>query len=485
MTFKSLTEAFLWMEEDLDLFDQRIDGVYFWERVRFGVHRKILEGVGVSGQAHTKLERTLANRVRSASRCTKNLVMKNPCLSPPADILIWGCARRKLEEDGKWWDIYYDPIIDNLDEAVAYFESPYLGMHYTPAKSENIRYMDLINCLAAMKRRLGLVRVAFGSKEAGLLQDLQKKISAVFNVKIDLKEMVGQHLLTRKATLSLYGRLLRRVGPKVVLLDNSYGRETFIEACKDLNIPAVELQHGTLGEYHLAYSYPGPKRVKRTFPDYFFAFGDFWKESVEFPIGKERIFSVGYPYFEKEKEKYAHIHRKDQLLFISQGTIGAEISKFAVELSEREDFSLKIIYKLHPGEYARWRKEYPWLMGTKIKVIDSDNPPLYKLFAESKIQIGGNSTAIYEGLGFGLKTYLLDLSGVESAEALIENHYAELVSSVDELQIKIKKNELATVNIDAEKFFRSNALNNIYNTINEIVHTGKGASGAARKSALG
>ena len=34
MTFGSITEAFLQMEDELDLFNQQVDGVYFWERIR-------------------------------------------------------------------------------------------------------------------------------------------------------------------------------------------------------------------------------------------------------------------------------------------------------------------------------------------------------------------------------------------------------------------------------------------------------------------
>jgi len=130
------------MEDELDLFDQQINGVYFWERIRFSLHHEILKRAGVVGQAHTRLERTAVNRSRSALRSLKNAFAKNPYLAPKSEILFLGSARRKLRSDEKWWDIYCDPIIDHLDRSYVYFESAYLNGHLTPAKTDNIWYLD-------------------------------------------------------------------------------------------------------------------------------------------------------------------------------------------------------------------------------------------------------------------------------------------------------------------------------------------------------
>jgi len=469
MTFKSITEAFLQMEDELDLFNQQIDGVYFWERIRFSLHREILKRAGVIGQAHTRLERTIVNRGRSALRSLKNAFAKNPYLAPKSEVLFLGSGRRKLRSDGKWWDIYCDPIIDHLDRSYVYFESAYLNSHLTPAKTDNIRYLDLPLYLAAARRKFNLVRFSLTTSERKLLNNIRERITDQFNVMIDLEEMVKQDLLIRKSVLPVYRALLKKVSPKLAFVVCSYGRETFIEACKSMEIPVVELQHGVI---NLGYSFPGPKRTKRTFPDYLFAFGDFWKEGTEFPISRDRIYSVGYPYLEDEAKRYAGLEKKNQIVFISQGTVGKEMSKVAVELSQKRDFPLKIVYKLHPGEYARWRKEYPWLVKSGIQVIDDDSIPLYQLFAESKVQVGVNSTAIFEGLNFGLQTILLDLPGVEYMEHLIKGQVARVVASPEELAEKIL--EGGVPQIQTERFFKPGSLNNIKQAMDELLSAGTG-----------
>ena len=127
---------------------------------------------------------------------------------------------------------------------------------------------------------------------------------------------------------------------------------------------------------------------------------------------------------------------KNQILFISQGVIGKYLSKVAFDLAcELKDY--KIIYKLHPGEYETWRQNYPELVEASafdnFEVIDHSEIPLYKLLAESKYQVGAFSTAIYEGMMFGCKTFILDVPGVEYLDDLIGRGYVFKIKDVDDL----------------------------------------------------
>lgn len=467
MSLKILFEKFSQLEEDLDLFNQKIDNVYFWERVRFPVYMHLMESTNITGQPHTRLERTPANIGRRSLLALKNIFYKNPYCVPQAELLFLGSPRRKLLDDGKWWDIYCDPIIEFLDNTYVYLETDYLNRHFTPAKTLNIWYLDFPLFLAAVKQELGISTVSLKKQDVLLLQEIENQLEQRFGVRVDLQRQVIRNLCLRKSTLPVYRRILEKVNPKLVILVESCGKETFIEACKEAHIPVVELQHGVTGKYNPCHSFPGPGQLKRTYPDYLFLFGDFWKEDIQYPIGLDRIYSVGYPYLEREASKYLGVEKQDQLLFISQGTVGEKLSHFAVELSKRKNFSFTIVYKLHPGEYARWRSAYPWLLGTNIKVIDSDDIPLYQLFAESKIQVGLNSTAIYEGLYFNLKTILLNLPGVEYMDRLIEQQIAHLVSSVNEIVEIIQQQRFTK--IDTSYFFKPNARHNVHKILDELL----------------
>jgi len=463
--FKILTNEFYCFEKEFNLFEKKVADIYIWELVRWGIHRQILQRAGVYGQTNTTLGSSLDNPRRRILRGIKNLFVKNAFLSKQCDILFFGVSRRKKMEDGLWWDIYCDPVIDHLkhDYSCLLLERPYQGVHLVPSKTSNIRYFDLVEILASVVRKTKNVRISISKKEQRMLLEIQQQIEERFDVSIDDLSIIALNkLLVRKSELIFYSRLLKKCLPRVVVLICSYGEKVLIEACKNLGIPVVELQHGTsMGRYHPGYSFPKEYKAKLTFPDYLMTFGDFWTNRAEYPIGVDKIFSVGFPYFEKEAKKYHHIEKKEQIVFISQGIIGngKKMSQFAIDLHGKKNFPYDVIYKLHPGEYAGWADEYPWLIGSGVKVVDSDAVPLYRILAESKAQVGVYSTVIYEGLGFGLPTFLLNLPGVEYMEELVESKAVTVISKVDELVEMICQD--AQHKISDEFFFRSNALENV------------------------
>ena len=144
----------------------------------------------------------------------------------------------------------------------------------------------------------------------------------------------------------------------------AYENQAVVAAAKDLGIKVIELQHGTISDYHLGYSYPLKTRLDgeiKYFPDQILTFGDYWINEDNCPISKEDIIPIGFPYFEAQSKDYMNIQPDEhQILFISQGVIGKYLSKLAYQLADKsKDF--KIIYKLHPGEYETWKENYPEL----------------------------------------------------------------------------------------------------------------------------
>ena len=99
---------------------------------------------------------------------------------------------------------------------------------------------------------------------------------------------------------------------------------------------------------------------------------------AHFPIPQEKIIPIGYQYLNEAVEALSNIQKKDQILFLSQGTIGEELSEFAVQMKEIVPNQIQVIYKLHPGEYLRWKTEYKSLYDASqkglISVVAGDSP---------------------------------------------------------------------------------------------------------------
>jgi len=459
--FNSLYEDFLSFEDDLNLLNRTIADVYFWERIRIDIHQRLVSKI------HDNEEGDDTNSTKEyldgLNLILKNLIWNNPWLATEAEYLFYGKGRRKQLKKGEWWDIYIDPIVDTLDKSSVCFERPYRMSHRQPAKTASLRYSDIIEFAGTVPETIGLGTISFDEAELDLLKTIGSELQTRFGVSIPIANRVQSDLSRRRVQLPLFASIIRRVSPRIAFLTSSYyGRETFVEACQLEGVPVVELQHGTITKYHLGYSYPNGE--KRAFPDYFFAFGEFWKDSVELPLPDENVYSVGYPYLNREAGAYKNVRSTDQVVFISQAVVGAELSKFATSVADSAQEDTTIVYKLHPKEYDSWYNEYPWLRSAPLEVV-TDHRPLYRLFAESTAQVGVYSTALFEGLYFGLDTYVVDLPGNEYMDPIIEAECAERISEPAEF---LTSDTGPTGRFDAHYFFENEPIANFKQYVSEI-----------------
>jgi hypothetical protein len=427
-----------------DLFDTMIQQYPIWQAMRFRIARKIAAVQGLEGIAHDVSPPTgLLHNLARLLRLPFWYLVDNPFKISTKELVVLGHPRRKLEQDGLWWDLYCDPVLEKLDMEWAYIDRTHSGVIRRPAKTSSIYSMRLPELMEAIQNRLGITRsLDLGGDENRLLKEIEGDLDAEFGVKTGFAEAAKYRLLRRRFFVPVYLKILRKAKPRLAVVVVSYFTQDFIEACKILGIPVVEFQHGFMGPDHLGYSYPKEvhRKVTGLFPDWFFSFGDYWSRLVDFPISEERIIPIGYPYFDRNRERFAHLPKKRQVLFLSQGIIGRELSQIASRFAqEKSNHGFDVVYKLHPGEYGRWSSEYEWLRDAPLTVISGDTPHLYELFARSAMQVGYSSTAIFEGLGFGLQTMLYRSNDHQASANLVEEGMAIPFMTADELIDLAKK----------------------------------------------
>lgn len=465
------------VEVELDLFNWRPRGVPLWERLRFRTRNHLLQELAEVDVAHdpppdNRLLRRLRQEVIPPLR-------KNPFRSRPTDLLVFGHPRRKLESDGLWWDIYTDPLIEELPWSYLSLEVPLRRGHLTPARTPNLRYVDpstLADPWGVL--RTGTPRRAPGAsllsaKEREEADGFEDALSREFGVPVPFRNSAQTVLSTREVHLPVYERLLRRLAPKAILLVVSYGygRENLIEAAQELRIPTIELQHGTVSRAHPGYSFPRP-RTKEHFPDYFLSFGSAWNGVCDWPIPEERVVDVGFPYLERARERYAHMSERGPgtVLFLSQGPIGRRLWRFALACAELHQ-ELDVVYKIHPGEKERWRAQYEWAGTDLIHVVESDDPPLYELMQSAQLVVGATTTALYEAAGLGKRVAMLsrfataqhmeDFRDVLGTDALFVERPQDLRAAAM-IGGRISAN-------DDGRIFRQNATRNILSFLGPLV----------------
>ena len=389
----------------------------------------------------------------------------------------------KVIFEDEYQDIYSYFLKETLNQYGKSFEtieSPYLNQHFRSnanIKENHVRFNDRILLGSFIHKTRNRGKLHFTEAEKLLINTVKEELETAFKIEIDLFRIIEDHILNFQYDYKKYIELLQKKNPKLVFLVVAYENKALVAACKKMNIEIIELQHGTISPYHLGYSYPENTRkfnneIKEIeyFPDKILSFGDYWKNACPFPIDSGNIISMGFPYFEKKKKTYMKIAEKkdneqigqQQILFISQGVIGKYLSKLAYETASNinESQNYNFIYKLHPGEYGTWRENYDYLTKAvdefdNFTVIDKSEPPLYELFAESHYQIGAFSTAIYEGLAFNCKTFIIDVPGVEYLDDLIDKDIVKKVKNSEELINYINNENISIQEYDKDYFFKN------------------------------
>ena len=481
-TVKEICQKIWNLEEKYELNHKEIQGCYPWQLIRMYLYYEITRKTNVFESAQQS-SLSLFDKINSFLPFLKNSISSNPLSgSENVDVLIFDHPRKVIFED-EYQDIYSYFLKDTLNQYGKSFEtieSPYLNQHFrnkNNIKENHVRFNDRILLGSFIHKTRNRGKLPFTEEENQLINAVKEELETAFKIEIDLFRIMEDHILNFQYDYKKYIELLQKKNPKLVFLVVAYENKALVAACKKMNIEIIELQHGTISPYHLGYSYPENtmkfnNEIKEIeyFPDKILSFGDYWKNACSFPIDSENIISMGFPYFEENSKTYMKIAEKkdneqigqQQILFISQGVIGKYLSKLAYETASNinESQNYNFIYKLHPGEYGTWRENYDYLTKAvdefdNFTVIDKSEPPLYELFAESHCQIGAFSTAIYEGLAFNCKTFIIDVPGVEYLDDLIDKDIVKKVKNSEELINYINNENISIQEYDKDYFFKN------------------------------
>lgn len=458
-----LVEEILKREEKYHLCEKQINGFHFWQYERFNIYIDMRTPDKLLKKPKTKKWRALKYYITHGRQVGKGTQI---------DICFLAHPRRCLR-DGKYECIYTDEIAKKFPHSVT-LERFYEEGHLEPAQSPNMVYMDRINMEAALYGvwKMNLCRRSSRKIEKTIYAEVNEAMYGLLTsrqVADSAHRAVGAYY-RYQYTYKKLKKMLMRMNPKIVVEVVSYNHKCMIinEICKELGITTIELQHGCIWKNHLAYNYPVGSVIGQ-FPDKIYLFGDCYKSDIRYPISKDKLISVGFPYFEREIAKYKKCQRKDKrytVLFLSQGRVTRGLSDVATEFYKITDSQkVRIIYKLHPTEYEDWKEIHPKLENSGVEIVGKDGIPLYNCFSISDAQVGVYSTALYEGLGFGIRTFIYDQEGVQFVRQLIEARIAELIGSAEEMLDKLQQSK--EVNYDVEFFWKHNAMENMVKALQD------------------
>ena len=404
-----------------------------------------------------------------------------------------GTESRKFR-DGKFYDIYMDPFYEMLGDSFFVFEWPtpagyrrdyrgkiysknYVPMHI-PVFSKTFFNLGIYTLLKRKK---------FTIKSEMLLQDIISFFSK--NTRINKNKLMREIHDAIAVFFYLKGffvKLLVNIQPKAVLIRCGYGRVhmALSQACRELSIPAVELQHGIITKYGAGYVKSTESDNRDCVPVYLLTYGDAFTDIVRKGnlFNREKVITVGFPYIEELKEAPPSVDKRLKefisnfsvnLLITSQWTVADEIKTFIIEMSKELGGNIGIVYKPHPRDWRTYTdmKKYGNIFLTN-KYDD-----IYEILKVVDIHSTVYSTTAIEALAFGKPNIFIDLAGKTNIREIIDivdNRTSFMTVSppqfIETLEYIISNYESVSRAAlkTSEAFFKPNAKKNFENFLNSI-----------------
>jgi hypothetical protein len=431
-TFEKVLSEFETIEKELALDRSLIEGVPWWDAVRYPIFQEVLKKLDLLEKPEIKDDKVnLSGKFSLLYKVFLNIISsfspRSPLWIRKNSILIWGNPRRKWQ-DKHYIDCFVDPFIDLLPRfsKFAVLEKGAVYGHLKPAATHNLFYADNIQSVALI---LYSIRKKF-TKLSGCLrevEELERRLEQVFCVELRLKKQVENQIHRWKSIYPLMYRFFKFKRPSHFFIVVSAGHEAVISAAKDAGVPTYELQHGSPARGKLNYDYSSGL-AKHSFPDFFLSFGEYWSRSIILPLPRQRVISFGYPYLAKKIASKSNVYlKKNRLLVVSQPVHAMALAELAIKISQYNQNKIEVIFRPHPSELHHGEPNYFRILRLSGVTIADRNSDLYFLFAQSSWQVGVYSTALYEGLCFGVACFVARLPGFEKMQPLVDIGLARII----------------------------------------------------------
>lgn len=423
-SLRDIRDQFIDIERKYSLFSWKAGGIFFWKLVRIDVFKKITEKKGVmeDGQPLSGMEKVQCF-FRMIQYMIKNRSRKR--LLTPHKILFLTHGRKE-KRNGEYVDIYLDGLIREYhpEDIILLDRSDHYGRHYAGSE-RNLLYFEHAGMLGSIFYPPGLTPVRGFKQMAGDIKKVEQEIQEIFGIPINLEGLIRKRIVRFHFEKRYFQSLLAKIKPEKIYMAVAYGKEELIAAAREQGIETIEVQHGLISNYHMAYYYPYDAPVPYL-PDRYILFGQYWKDSTR--MADNVMAEVGRFHYITEQYDLVSTQKEETALFISQGAIGKRLQKIAVEFADKRQ--IRCMYKLHPSEFHDWEKKYPELQKCEKRgniTVISKQHSVYELLGLCRYVIGVCSTALYEALMFDCQAYVLPIEGYQYMDHMIEHKFIKLL----------------------------------------------------------
>ena len=481
MDLSAVFARFSAFERDAGLFSRELCGVRFWHLIRNQLYAADLlpQMVGMDNPHPDVILGVAARKRLPLSTRAADVLFGNPRFALKGRNVLFSLTPRLAKgPGGEQLRLMLDWFLPRLKSSFAVLERDLVAGVRTCHDGCGRKFR-----WAVVERKVSRYRAteafkAFKPEIDAAAEALVDEIGAALGVSLPASRMaskLGAAVAYDRVGVKELKAWLVRLRTRCVVEVVHYGMMNLLlsKSARELGIPSVELQHGTVYPAHVAYNLPVSDSPYS--PDFFLAWGDWWiGQTRNFPA--RRAVSTGYPFLEDALARHPRKPRDEapRVLFISQGTIGKRLSELAVELCRIMGPACQVTFKPHPNETKSWRTLYPALADSGVEVAEDATRGIYSWLAESDAVAGVYSTAMIEGLVWGARAYVFrSLPGADTMSSFCSSGAAEYVEGAEDLAARLRilfsANAGGATSFNKSDFFADNAAANIVAAIDRIV----------------
>jgi hypothetical protein len=299
-------------------------------------------------------------------------------------------------------------------------------------------------------------------------------------------EPLLQNLDLKKIKMSLYNFywskffykiILLKVKPEFVFLSNT-SEYSLIAASSELNIKSIEFQHGVFTSYHkdVFKDHAISFKNKLIIPNKILLFGEYWLSYFNnLQFYKDILCVIGSPkidYYRNIQNEIIKTKNYIDILVTTQGYAIDDLIKFINDFIFISNNKLicNLYIKLHPGyDYDTSLYINNFSQYDNVFIIAGDEEPsTFDLLLNSDYHLSISSACHFDALGLGVPTIILALKNYETILEIHNKNFAFLANTPQELFDYIIKTKNEKIKTDHQNyFFKSNALKNTLNILNE------------------
>lgn len=464
------------IEEKFPVDEWVVDGIYVWPLLRISMSMQLYRQ-NINGGTVTK--RNIVNKLSDYStRIVKlarllylNGLHKNkPGIYDSQNYLFIGDQISRILLNDTWYDRFCDPVIEglkNMDGHIIHMEP------YYDAKLPSYYPTKYLQPMIDYIRLKALLSDTHSNKELDKFELFTKDVLEEFpHLGVIINSVLEQMEFVIKLT-NYYTTLLSKINPQVVFIVDYYNnvKMSIINACKRLNIPTVDIQHGAQGDLHVAYGRWNkvPKGGFNLLPDYFWV----WSELEASAINKWVIsngidihnpFIGGNLWLEMWKgtenalvstynNKFKYNLNVDNklviLLTLQPLTFEEGYPEWLLNSINKSPDNWQWQIRLHPGmlhERDKVKKLFNPENKDKVEIDVATDSLLPIILKNVDVHITSFSSTVIEAQDFGIYSIVIDYRGEECYRTKIDTGWIVTAYNEDELikaiQLQAEKKEI-------------------------------------------